>query len=254
MNEKQAKRIVEKYTKQFHKARLRKIKEIKLAQLLKKNPYLYKIRGISTPEDYIRSTLPDFITSSEETVFGQEFFEPLGLEISNGKVSLGKGTDFSVETANKITVYSFKSGTNVQNASAMEKQGQEFTETTSRLTKMKKSVEGVRISGYGTTNSPPTKKRPYRIVAGQAAWEELTGDPDFYKKIVKYMPEESDTDRDNYTNEFENAVERLTKKFEDEYTTNDGSIDWEKIVDITSKKRKKKSQKKKARKRIIKKK
>ena len=43
----------------------------------RKNPYLYQTYGINNPSEFIKKILLDFITSSDETVFGYQVFEKI---------------------------------------------------------------------------------------------------------------------------------------------------------------------------------
>jgi hypothetical protein len=43
---------------------------------------------------------------------------------------------------------------------------------------------------YGRAKSQPTKDTIYRRSSGQAFWEEITGDPNFYIKLVTLMKDE----------------------------------------------------------------
>lgn len=52
---------------------------LKLTKLLNKNPYLYRAVGLNDPAKLIEQMLVAFISSSDETIFGNEFFEPLAL-------------------------------------------------------------------------------------------------------------------------------------------------------------------------------
>ena len=94
-SEKQKAIMIKKHHKKFQESRLKIIKKIKLSNIMKKNPYLYAARNFQTSKELVDSILRDLITSSDETIFGDVFFEPLGMEISKGNVSVGKGTDFS---------------------------------------------------------------------------------------------------------------------------------------------------------------
>lgn len=233
-SEKEKIKIIKIHHKNFQEARLKRIKRTTLNEILKKNPYLYASRDIQTSEQLINSMLTDLITSSDETIFGDKFFEPLGLEISRGVVSVGKGTDFSVITDSEIHVYSFKSGINIQNASATEKQGQEFTETSQRLRKTKKSIDNVRIHGYGKTSSEEKAKTPFRKISGQAAWEELSGCPDFFTLMSDVISKESEKYRSMYKKEYDEKASELIKQFDLNFPSRDGKIDWKTFTEFNS--------------------
>ena len=88
---------VEGHISTFHQKRLDKIKELKLNEVLKKkNPYLFKAKNILTAQDLIKSILDAYLSSQEETLFG-EFIEGLAIfvcnEVYGAKKSLLVGID-----------------------------------------------------------------------------------------------------------------------------------------------------------------
>ncbi|GAB4159625.1 MAG: hypothetical protein Fur0021_30720 [Candidatus Promineifilaceae bacterium] len=63
----------------FHKRRIKSLESLTLDKLLKKNPYLFKAKNISTAGQLIESLLDAFLSSSEEKLFGDFFGEFSGL-------------------------------------------------------------------------------------------------------------------------------------------------------------------------------
>ena len=59
-----------------------KLRELTLNKLLNKNPYLYRSDGIQRPGHLLDGLLIARISSSDETIFGNEFFEPLALWVA----------------------------------------------------------------------------------------------------------------------------------------------------------------------------
>ena len=61
----------------------------------------------------------------------------------------------------------------------------------------------------------------YRELAGQEFWAELTGDDEFYKKIISFMgtlPEQYVTD---YKESYNRAANRLVREFSNEFCKNE---------------------------------
>ncbi|MFN3690035.1 MAG: PmeII family type II restriction endonuclease, partial [Fimbriimonadales bacterium] len=83
-------------------------------------------------------------------------------------------------------------------------------------------------------NSDPTTRRRYRIASGQSFWEEITGDPDFYLKLVRLMRDYPEQQRKVYQEEWAKAVNRFTRDLLSEFAREDGTLDWEKIVQFNS--------------------
>ena len=223
---------------EFYKSRLDKVKNIKLNKILgRKNPYLYQTYGINKPSEFIKKILLDFITSSDETVFGDQVFEKIAKEVSGGVVSPNEGVDIAVETADTYTAYAVKSGPNPFNSSAKKRQNDEFNSLRARVQKIKKRFDPVLAYSYGQISEKrkkPTKNKVYREVAGKEFWEELTNDSDFYLKLVKAINSISMDKMSEFDEEFNKTISRLTKEFSNNFSIDDGSINWEKLTKFVS--------------------
>ena len=130
------------------------------------------------------------LQASDETIFGNEFFEPIAKMVSGGIVSPAPGVDFSVETDKRYLAVALKSGPNIFNASQKRRQSQEFNELRARLQKLQKQFDPVLGHAYGRLKTQPSGNRTYRDSSGQAFWSEITGDPDFYLKLIRLMSDE----------------------------------------------------------------
>jgi hypothetical protein len=80
--------LIAKCLHDFYGRRMKRILELKLRDVLKKkNPYLFRATGIEKASEIIEDILRAFISSSDETMFGDAFFEPLAKLSSVGVVS-----------------------------------------------------------------------------------------------------------------------------------------------------------------------
>ena len=71
---------------EFYTSLTNKLNKIKLKDILKKkNPYLYRAKGINDATMVINRILSAYISSSEETIFGNTFFEPIAIVVSGGQ-------------------------------------------------------------------------------------------------------------------------------------------------------------------------
>lgn len=76
------------------------------------------------------------------------------------------------------------------------------------------------------------KPKMYQELARKYFWEKLTGDEDFYIKIIEYMgvmPEQYVVD---YRESYNRATNRLVREFSNSFCKEDGSIDWEKLLEF----------------------
>lgn len=112
----------------FYNALIGSLDNLKLNNVLqRKNPYLFRIKGINNAAEIVNSLLSAHVSSSEETIFGNEFFEPIAVFVSGGNnKAIAEGIDIKIETEDTIYAIAVKSGTNVFNAASRKKQEQNF--------------------------------------------------------------------------------------------------------------------------------
>jgi hypothetical protein len=219
----------------FYEKRIAKINELRLQPTLKrKNPYLFRAIGVQDASDIVKRILLAFMSSSEETMFGNVFFEPLVLFASGGRVSDSRGVDVSIETDTTYKAIAVKSGTSVFNVQSRAKQADNFRSLESRLRKIQKHFDPIVGYCYGKRTQRDDNNANFRELAGQAFWEEITGDPDFYLKIIRLMKEKPQEHFVEYEAAWVTAVNRLTREFLNEFCHEDGAIDWEKLTIFNS--------------------
>jgi len=235
MDTKELEDLISKCLRDFYERRLQKVRELKLQVFLRrKNPYLFRALGIQKASEIVERVLADYISASDETIFGNAFFEPIARIASGAKTSDAEGVDFVIESGERITTVALKSGPNIYNASQKKRQSQEFLAVRSRLYKLQKQFDPILGHAYGRLKTEPTKDRVYRDRSGQAFWTEITGDSDFYLKLVRLMKDVPTKHRREYTPAWDAAINRFTAEFIKEFCFPDGSIDWEKLVRFVS--------------------
>ena len=70
----------------FHQRRIKSLEDLTLSKLLKKNPYLFKAKNITTASQLIEGLLEAFLSSSEEKLFGDFlplFMPPFGVNLAD---------------------------------------------------------------------------------------------------------------------------------------------------------------------------
>src|SRR3990170_3439421 len=118
METSQLESLISKCLGDFYQRRLQKMAGLKLKTFLRrKNPYLFRALGIQKASEIVERLLTDYVSASDETIFGDAFFEPIARIASAGKVSDAAGVDFVIETENRITLVAVKSGPYPYNAS-----------------------------------------------------------------------------------------------------------------------------------------
>jgi hypothetical protein len=223
----------------FYRRRAEGLVKLKLTDVLRrKNPYLYKARGTQNAAEIVEDILKAHLGSSDETIFGDAFFEPLALDLARnlgGSVSPSEGVDIAIETADRYIAIALKSGPNIYNASQSKKQNTEFLSLRSRLYKLGKEFDPVLGHAYGRKNMAANQSVIYRHSSGQRFWQELTGDAEFYVKLIRLMDDGFIAGhRKSYKDEFDKAVNRYVREFTIDFCRPDGAIDWEKLVTFNS--------------------
>ena len=235
----QLEELIKKQLDEFYARRTAKLTGLNLTETLgKKNPYLFRAKGIQQASEIVSELLQAYISSSDETIFGDAFFEPIAKAVSGGQVGGGEGVDIIKETNSTVTVYAVKSGPHWGNADQWKRQRQNFQSLQNRLRKLHKTFDPVLGYGYGKRNTDPKGSTNYRQRSGQAFWEELTGDSDFYLKLIRLMKHYPQEHRVGYQAEWKKAVNRFEREFLNNFSTPDGDIDWEKFVAFNSGKKK----------------
>jgi hypothetical protein len=227
--------LIKKSLEKFYERRIAKLSGLKLKHALKKkNPYLFRAIGLEKASELVERLLDDYMSSSDETIFGDAFFEPIAKVCSGGVVAPSEGIDVAIETENIYKAISVKSGPNIFNASQAKRMDDEFLSLQRRIYKLQKKFDPVLGHGYGKKISLPTKNRHYRVVSGQALWAELTGDANFYLKLTELMNDYPRNHRIEFEKEWNKAVNRFERDILNEFAMPDGSIDWNKLTEFNS--------------------
>ena len=217
---------------------IEKIDGLDIVKIMKrKNPYLYRAKAMENASEIVENVLSAFVTSSEETIFGNCFFEPLAIAASGGNKALAEGIDIMVQNNANNTIYAVavKSGPSVFNADSKKRQEQNFMAASKLAQQAKARYEAYIGYAYGKKkDSGRGKPKMYQELAGKKFWEELTGDADFYLKIIKFMGNLPEQYVASYKESYNKASNRLVREFSNKFCKDDGSIDWEKLVEFNS--------------------
>lgn len=227
----------------LYEKRFKKLDDVDLKRLLKKNPYLFRSIGIDDPSILVEAMLDAFLSSSDETFFGNDFFEPLAYwtaknadttadESRTVTVGSASGTDLAIETANSYLAIAVKSGTNIFNSQSTKGQSTEFLELQSRLRKLGKEIRPIVGYGYGRHQSRGTGKAEKH--AGQAFWQLLSGEEDYYIRISDSIGKFAIAHRNVYLVSYNKTKNRILKHLMLNFVDDDGELNWQKIVEFNS--------------------
>ena len=233
--------------KPFYEIRLNRLESAKLSDISKrKNPYLFKAKNIETAGDLAKSILDAFLSSQEETIFG-DLMENLAIhvchEVFNGKKAeegIYRSVDLIFEKDKKTYVVGIKSGPNWGNADQVNTMRKNLRNAKKLLKAAgKKDIISVNGCMYGRDNSPhKVNKNPdlsYYKICGQAFWELISGDDQLYKKLIQPLDKEAKKRDEVFKELYVKKINEMTKDVVDRFYTKD-NLDWDKIIDYVSKK------------------
>ena len=219
----------------FYTSLTKTLDNIDVDKILKrKNPYLYRAKGISSAGQIVDGILAAYVSSSEESVFGNTFFEPIAIVVSGGQKAVTEGVDITVDKNNTIYSIAVKSGTSVFNADSRKRQEQNFQSAQKRAQQAHKAFLPVVGYGYGKKKVKAGNEKFYKELAGKDFWEWLTGDAEFYTKIIRMMGTRPDEYAKNFEVAYAKAENRMVREFTIKYCRDDGSIDWDMLLRFNS--------------------
>lgn len=222
----------------FHQKRLESLEKLGLdSVLLRKNPYMVKAKNINTAAELVKRILDAHLSSQEETVFGA-FLENVAIYACSlayvGSKSSAEGIDLEFSLDGVRYIASIKSGPNWGNSSQIKKMRDNFRKATIVLRQNGSVKSVVAINGccYGRDNKPD--KGDYLKLCGENFWTTISGEPDLYLDLIEPLGDKAKQCNEEFQTEYDKATNRFTKIFIEEYCLADGSIDWEKIVRLSS--------------------
>ncbi|HOB71198.1 MAG TPA: PmeII family type II restriction endonuclease [bacterium] len=231
---------VEKNIGVFHQKRIKCVDGLKLKDVLKrKNPYLFKAKNVTTSEQIIRGIVDAYISSNEETIFG-DWLEGLAIFI-NGKVYGGRksgiaGIDLDFEKDGIRYIVTIKSGPNWGNNSQIKRMKNDFVTAKKTLRTSNSGLVVMPINGccYGKDAKPD--KGDYFKYCGQRFWEFVSGDKDLYIEIIEPLGHKAKERNEEFQKSYSKMINKFTKEFSNEFCMDSGEIDWEKLVRFNSSK------------------
>jgi hypothetical protein len=215
-----------------------------------KNPYLLKAKNISSSDELVRSIVDAFLSSQEESMFGnklESFAIYISKNIDKGFKSELPSIDLEFERNNIYYIVGIKSGTNWANSDQAVKMKDNFKTAREYLTKVKgvkKPIVAVNGCIYGKEaklfkeNKKDSEKSFYRV-AGQDFWRFISGDNELYREIIKPIEDEAQERDAAFKEAFNGKINAMSMEFSELFTFREperlGIIDWEKVVEYISK-------------------
>jgi hypothetical protein len=223
----------------FHQKRIQRIASLRLREVLEhKNPYMFKAKYILTAEQLVRGLVDAHVSSNEETIFG-DWLEQLAIFI-NGKVYGGwksgiPGIDLEFDSNGRRNIVAIKSGPNWGNSSQVEKMKDHFRSAQRTLRTSNSQLIIVAVNGccYGKDDHPD--KGEYFKYCGQRFWQYISGNSDLYTEIIEPLGHQARERNDEFARSYAQMINRFTREFSTDFCSQDGDIDWVKLVKFNSK-------------------
>jgi hypothetical protein len=221
----------------FYTSRTSSLRKIHLKDLLKKkNPYLFRSKNITTGQDLVQQMLDAFLSSSEETIFGN-LLEKLAVyvcsvEFGGYKPTEGvyKSIDLIFSRDNKTYIVGIKSGSTWGNADSISMMISNLLTTASEKYAQQKVVL---VSGICYGGSRIIKHANYTRYIGQEFWELVSGRENFYTEIIDPIASAIKNRNKDFEMEYSRKINEMTKEIFDQFCT-DNLLDWHKIVEFNS--------------------
>lgn len=221
---------------QFHEARINKLKTLKLEDLLKKkNPYMYKAKNINAADTLVRSLASAFMSSAEETMFG-DWLEGLAIfvasEVYGGRKSAADGIDLEMDKDGYHYVVSIKSGPKWSNSTSLRKQMEHFRKAVKVYHTSGNRIPCIAIEGccYGREHSENDTRTK---ICGQEFWLFISGSNTLYKDIIEPLGTDAKAKNDAYQQEYDAMITKFILQFAEKYCV-DGAFMWDKILEFNS--------------------
>jgi hypothetical protein len=208
------------------------------AVLKRKNPYLFKVKHITTAGDFIQTILDAYLSSQEETLFGA-FLEGLAVYVCgyvyHGSKSSAEGIDLEFERDSAKYIVSVKSGPNWGNSSQIKRMKDNFRKAKKILgTNTASSPNVIAVNGccYGKDNNPD--KGEYLKLCGQRFWTFISGDDCLYTELIEPLGHKSKENNEQFLEEYAKVVNRFSLEFMEMFCDATGEIHWDKVIRFNS--------------------
>lgn len=240
--------IASDVVKPFYDKRIEKLTKSKIRDIVnRKNPYLFKAKNIQTAGDFAKDILDAFLSSQEETIFG-DLLENLAIYINKNifgghKAEEGKfkSVDLIFRRDKKLYIVGIKSGPNWGNSDQVNTMRKNFKKAKSILKNEGEKGQIVAVNGcmYGKDNVDFKKHKKdnglnYYKLCGQKFWELISSDNQLYKELIKPLDKEVKKRDDTFKELYAKKVNEMTEDIIELFHTKN-MLDWNKIIDYVSK-------------------
>jgi type II restriction endonuclease EcoO109I-like protein len=197
---------------------------------------LFKAKGLSTARELVKACLDAFLSSQEESMLGK-FLEGLAVFVAEraygakGKSST-TGLDIEMDKGGVRYFVAVKSGPSWGNSSQTAKMRTDF-KLAARVYRQSPDALPVQcVNGccYGKQARKSEDKGDYLKLCGQRFWDFVSGDPEFYIKIVEPIGLNAKERNAEFLAQYELVVDDFTRLFREHFCDAQNSIMWDSLV------------------------
>lgn len=227
---------VNRCMQRFYERRKASLSSLNLRKILRrKNPYVLRAEGESDSDALVEGLLDSHIKESDEAIFGETVFETMALwacRDRGGRKSGADSVDIEIHTAKKVQAIAVKSSPNWGNSSQWEQLRRDLATLQVKLRALDKNFEA--IAGHGSGQAAGWYKKYVRKVSGQAFWEEISGDHEFYLKLIRAIEQTPPELANSFEEARARALHEYVAEFKRDFCHPDGRIDWEGWIRLNS--------------------
>ncbi len=229
---------VEENISSFHKKRIERLRNLKLQTVLrKKNPYLFRAKNILTASELVKGIADAFISSNEETIFG-DWLEGLAIYVNSlvygGWKSGITNIDLEFDKDDSRYIVNIKSGPNWGNSSQIKKMQADFAIAKRTLRTSNSDINVIAVNGccYGREANPD--KGNFYKYCGQQFWAFISNEESLYSELIEPLGYEARARNDEFLIEYSSMLNNFSQDFTSEFCNSSGAIDWQRLVEFNS--------------------
>jgi hypothetical protein len=235
---------IDKYISSYQKRKFQKLINFDFEREFDNYPYYFAFNKNYIGEHIVKNILDAHLSSGEETLFG-DWLEGLAIYISDdllkkGRKSSSSGIYLEIVDEKYHYLISIKSGPNWGNSSQISKLTTDFVNAKRSIKTSGYKKEVVFINGccYGRKQNSlvKTKTIEYHKICGQLFWEFISGDENLYKDIIIPIGYKADKMNEEFNRNYSLTINRFTRYFMLNFCYENGEIDWDKFLKLSSSK------------------
>ena len=207
---------------------------LRLQELMRQNPYLYRARHFRTAATLIDSLLEDYFSASEERVFGRLLVDLVvfvAQQACHGYRSKAEGVDVEFVNQGVHHLVCVKPGHRPRNSAENDQLERNLKTAVARMRQLPAATSVLPVLGVCYGRMSPSRERSYLEVAGQDFWYLVSENRELYKEVVEPLRYCTKEVGQELANERPFLVNRLMTEFFTEFCEESGAIHWPRLVD-----------------------